>query len=239
MAGGTAVHARIVFFGVEGAGVSTSLRHIAAKLRPDHRTELQEVPTRLDPTVCYEILPIRLGEIGGVDTRLEIVAVPGGAEHAPTRKQLLDRADAVVFVADGRRERLSECTERFEELRRSLSAYGRTLESLPFVLQINRKDVSDPAAVSDLVHKLDVPRDSVFETVASEGVGVLPVLSTISKRVVRALRGGGDKPGTPSRPEPLRPGATAAMPRPVAVPLASPAVVPAPVAASEIGRAHV
>lgn len=238
------VHARIVYWGVPGAGVSTSLRLISTRLRPDHRGELQEIPTRVDPTVVYEVLPIKLGEIGGVDTRFEIVAVPGEAEHAPTRKQLLDRADGIVFVADARRERLAECVERFEELRRALSAYGRSLDSVPFVVQLNRSDLSDPAAREELLRKLDVPRSVVFEATAAAGQGVLQALSTISKNVVRALRErrtptlppapsrpeGASQPGTPPRvvrPEP--PPASKPTPAPLARP--APEALPATKAA--------
>jgi signal recognition particle receptor subunit beta len=185
---GAAVNARIVYWGAAQAGISTTLRHIFAKLRPDHRGELQEIPTRLDPTVSYEVLPIKLGEVGGVDTRLEIVAVPGAPEHAPTRKQLLDRADGVVFVADARRERIDESVALFAELRRALSSYGRAFESVPLVIQINHSDLADRAGLEELARKLEARHAPSFESVASEGTGVLQVLSTISKGVVRSLR---------------------------------------------------
>ena len=245
--GGGTVHARIVYWGVPQAGVSTSLRLISTRLHPDHRGELQEIPTRLDPTVFYEVLPIKLGEIGGVDTRFEIVAVPGGPEQAPTRKQLLDRVDGIVFVGDARRERLAECIERFEELRGALAAYGRSLESVPFVVQLNRSDLSDPAAREDLVRKLDVPRSAVFEASAAVGQGVLQALSTISKAVVRSLRekrpvppGGSPLPARPRRPAPpgsaqaQRPRAGQAAPaRPSAPP---PAAMPIAVEAKPMAR---
>lgn len=195
---GEGVHARIVYWGVPGAGVSTSLRHIHAKLRPDHRGDLESFPTRLDPTVSYELLRIELGEIAGVDTRFEIVGIPADPEHGPTRKQLLDRADGLVFVADARRERADDTLASFEELRRTLRAYGRALEAVPLVIQLNQRDRADAVAVEDLVRKLALPRASVFETVAVRGSGVLSVLSTITKQVVRSLR---EQPARAARPD--------------------------------------
>lgn len=184
----SAVNARIVYWGPEQAGVSTTLRRLFAKLRPDHRGTLREVPTRLDPTRCYEVLPIKLGDVGGVDTRLEIIAVPGAAEHAPTRKQLLDRADGVVFVADARPERLGASLESFSELRRSLADYGRALDTIPLVVQINHCDRGSSAGLEELSRKLGAVHAPHFETIATEGTGVLQALSTISKGVVRSLR---------------------------------------------------
>ena len=86
---GSEVKARIVYWGVEGSGKSTNAQVIHSKLRPDHRGELRTVPTRLDPTVSYDTLPIELGQIGDVRTRIQILTVPGAPEHEPTRKQLL------------------------------------------------------------------------------------------------------------------------------------------------------
>ena len=121
----SAVNARIVYWGAEGAGKRTNLRVIHAKLRADHRGDLRFLPTRLDPTVMYGVLPIELGEVGGVRTRIQIVSVPGDADQIATRKQLLDRADGIVLVMDSRRERLAENVASFEDLRSALAAYGR------------------------------------------------------------------------------------------------------------------
>lgn len=182
------VNARIVYWGIEGAGKESNLRSIHGKLRPDHRGRLEAVPTSLDPTVCSYRLPIELGEIAGVRTRIQIVAVPGGPEQAPTRKQLLDRVDGVVFVVDARRERIDDNVAAFEELRTALAAYGRSLEDVPLVVQYNHQDQSDPFVLEELHRKLDVHGAAAFEAKASEGTGVLPTLTTISKRVVRQLR---------------------------------------------------
>jgi signal recognition particle receptor subunit beta len=184
------VDARIVYWGVEGAGTSTNLRVIHAKLRPDHRGNLERIPTRLDPTVTYDRLPIELGEIAGVRTRIQIVAVPGESEHAPTRKGLLDRVDGIVFVVDARRERIDENVAALGELRSALAAYGRSLEDVPLVVQYNKHDLSEPFVLEELYRKLDLRGAAAFEAVAAEGAGVLQTLTTISKRVVRTLREG-------------------------------------------------
>jgi mutual gliding-motility protein MglA len=182
------VNARIVYWGVEGAGKRTNLRVIHAKLRPDHRGELRELPTRLDPTVTYSMLPIELGEVSGVRTRIQVVAAPSGREQTPTRKQLLDRVDGVVFVADARREKLGENLASFEELRTALAAYGRSPERVPLVIQYNKRDLSDPFALEELHRKLGLRGVAAFEAVAKDGNAVLQTLTTISKRVIRHRR---------------------------------------------------
>ena len=138
------VNARIVYWGIDGAGTTANLRAIHAKLRPDHRGPLEEIPTRLDPSVCYERLLIELGQIAGKRTRIQITTVPGATDHAATRKQLIDRIDGIVLVLDARPECIDANLACFEELRRAVGAYGRRLEDLPLVVQYNKRDLSDP-----------------------------------------------------------------------------------------------
>ena len=199
------VNARIVYWGVPGAGKRTNLRVIHAKLRPDHRGELRELPTRLDPTVTYALLPIELGEVSGVRTRIQVLTAPSGAEQAPTRKQLLDRADGVVFVADAQRQRLGENLASFDELRTALSAYGRRIDRVPLVIQYNKRDLSDPYVLEELHRKLGMRGVAAFEAVAKDGTAVLQTLTTISKRVIRHRREVSAEPSFEPTPEPAAP----------------------------------
>jgi signal recognition particle receptor subunit beta len=203
------VNARIVYWGIEGSGKSTCIRVIAEKLRSDHRGELRAMPTDLDPTMAYEVLPIELGQVGGLQTRIQIVAVPGAAEHAPTRKQLLDQVDGVVFVIDAQRDRIDENLSSFGELRDSLAAYGRSLSDVPLVFQYNKRDLSDPFALEELHRKLDMRGVAAFESVATEGRAVLQALTTASKAVIRQLRF--QEPAAASPPPPEIPHAPAAL----------------------------
>lgn len=183
------VNARILLWGIAGSGKTTTLQTIHDKLRPDLRGALRREPTRLDPTVHYETLPISLGEGGATDTRIELIAVPGAPEQAPTRKQLLDEVDGIVLVLDASPERIEANAEAIDELRAALAAYGRDLDSLPIVLQYNKRDVADPFAIEDLHRRIGLDQAAVFETIATTGHGVLATLTTISKHVVRVRRG--------------------------------------------------
>jgi hypothetical protein len=207
------VNARIVYWGPEGSGKSTNLHAAFAKLRPDHRGEIKQVPTRIDPTVGYEVLPIALGEIAGVRTQIEMVAVPGNREQAPTRKQLLDQVAGIVLVLDSRSERCEANLASLRELRQDLAAYGRSLERLPLVVQYNKRDLADPYAIEDLHRRLGLGSAPIFEAVATQGTGVLQTLSTISKRVIRSLREQ-DAPLEPQQPQAIPAPAASAPPTP-------------------------
>ncbi|HJO23297.1 MAG: GTPase domain-containing protein [Myxococcota bacterium] len=199
-----AVNARIVYWGIEGAGKTTNLRMAHSKLRPDHRGEVREVASQLDPALIHEELPITLGEVAGTKTQIEMVAVPGRADQAPTRRRLLDRVDGIVLVVDTTAP-LDANLGSLEELREALATQGRKLEDTPFVIQYNKRDAADPYALDDIHRKLDLGDIPVFEAIATEGAGVLQTLSTISKRVIRAIR---DAPPSPETGKLARSAAT-------------------------------
>jgi signal recognition particle receptor subunit beta len=198
----TAVNARILYWGIDGAGKTTNLQSIHRKLRADHRGEIQREATLIDPAVEYETLAIELGEVGGLKTRIQMIAVPGSSDQAPTRKQLLDQVDGIVVVVDSQRERIEENASSLAELGKMLLDYGRELEDVPLVLQYNKRDLSDPYAIEELHRKLGRNGVAVFEAIATENSGVLQTLSTLSKHVIRSLRGQQFSAQAEAKPEP-------------------------------------
>lgn len=203
------VNARVLLWGAEGAGKSTSLRVLHERLRSDRRGALQRVPAPGNPNVQVEILPIELGELAGRPTRIEVVAGPGGDAHEGVRRQLLHGVDGIVFVVDSRLGRIDANLEAFHELRLGLAAYGRRLEDVPLVLQYNKRDLADASAHEAIHRKLDLPGVAAFESVAPRGEGVLQALTAVSKRVVRNLRSratpGARRPTPPDAERPLDP----------------------------------
>jgi len=185
------------------------------------------------------MLPIELGQLGGVRTRIQIVTVPGRPDQAPTRKQLLDQVDGVVFVIDAQRDRIEENLASFGELRRALASYGRTLADVPIVLQYNKRDLADPYALEELHRKLDMRGAAAFEAVANDGTAVLPTLTTISKRVVRFLR---ERPAGPQAGQPAAnappPGVSQVLDLAVASPATAAAVAAEAGAGVNSGRAN-
>jgi len=196
------INARIVYWGIPGAGISANLAMIHGKLKGDNRGALRRIPTRIDPTVEYEVLPIELGEVNGVRTRLHVIGVPGAAEQSPTRKQLLDRIDGVVFVADSRPECMEANIASLRELVEFLADYGCTPSELPFVIQYNKCDLVDPFVIERLHREIQIQGAAVYEASAKTGTGILKTLTTISKLVIRHL---GKREEAQPAPPPLEP----------------------------------
>jgi len=202
------VSANIVYCGPSGSGKTASLEFIHRKLRADLRGKITRVPAQLDPTASYELIPVELGEIKGMRTRFQIASVPGDPIHAPTRKSLLRDVDGVVFVADARADHMTTNLESLKDLEENLAAYGRLLADVPIVFQWNRSEQPGALMPEALGRKLNPAGAEAFESVATDGTGVLQALTTITKLILRNLR--------------------AATPAPTAFPPAPPRSMPAP-----------
>ena len=182
------IHAKIVYWGASGAGKTANAKLIQRKLKRDLRGELSVTTTTSKPGAEYEFLAVELGMVRGLQTSIHLHTTPGGSPHADERRRLLDGVDGVVFVADLRPARHEATLASFEELKNQLSSYGRSLENVILVVQYNHRDEVNENALDELHRKLDVKTATQVEAIASEGTGVLPCLTSISKQILARIR---------------------------------------------------
>jgi len=199
--------AKIVYYGPGLCGKTTNLHHIYAKTSPQSRGEMVSLETETDRTLFFDLLPIDVGVIGGFKTRLQLYTIPGQVFYNTTRKLVLKGVDGIVFVADSQKAMLDANLESFKNLRENLAEIGLSIDDIPLVLQINKRDLPNIAPVDDVVDVIDPERRYDFvEAVASRGDGVFETLKVISKLTLRTLRRRmtGEEPvkATPRRPAP-------------------------------------
>lgn len=207
------VTSRIVLFGPAGAGTTTTLETIARRLRADQRGALVRQGSPDGRGGAYELLPVELGEVKGLSPRFQLVTVPGGPAHVQGRRQLLKGVDGVLFVADSAPDQVADAAAAMRELAEHLAAYGRPLETLPVVIVLNKRDrpeaVPAEQMLRPLLQRLKGRRPPVFETVATDGRGVVNALSAIAKLVLARLNhheAPASRPSAPGAPEPAGPG---------------------------------
>jgi signal recognition particle receptor subunit beta len=196
------IHAKIVYWGASGSGKTANAKLIQRKLKRDHRGELRVNKTASKPVAEYEFLAVELGIVRGLQTSIHLYTTPGGSPHADERRRLLDGVDGVVLVADLRPTRHEATLASFEELKSQLSSYGRSLENVILVVQYNHRDEANENALDELHRKLDVKTATQVEAVASEGTGVLPCLTSISKRILARIRDQADREASEAKAAP-------------------------------------
>lgn len=215
--------AKVVYYGPGLCGKTTNLHYIYAHTAGGSRGEMVSLETETDRTLFFDLLPIDVGTIAGFNTRIQLYTVPGQVFYNTTRKLVLKGVDGVVFVADSQRPMVQANVESFRNLEENLAEMGLSSETLPLVLQFNKRDLPDICSVEEMNQALNRGNWPWVEASAVTGTGVFETLKEVSKVTLLALKKrlarGSDAPATPPRPAPARPAAEA--PAPTAPPLPS------------------
>lgn len=162
----------IVYYGPALSGKTTNLEQIYARTQPSVRSELVTLNTREDRTIFFDFMQLNIGPVAGLRPKFGLYTVPGQVYYEATRAAVLQRADALVFVADSQASRLSDNVLSWHDMRHQLARMKRSLRTLPLIVQFNKRDVADALPVSDLKDILRVGVLPCFEAVAIEGAGV-------------------------------------------------------------------
>lgn len=178
------INLKIVYYGPALSGKTTNLQYVHVKTNPDIRGELVSLKTRGDRTLYFDFLQLELGKIAGLKPRFNLYTVPGQVYYVSSRKLVLQGADGVVFVADSQNSRMDANIKAVREMKENLRALGNELQGVPFVLQCNKRDLSDIAPVPVMRRKLECEDVPCFATVATEGKGVFDTLKAIINLVV-------------------------------------------------------
>ena len=146
--------------------------------------------TEADRTLFFDFLPLELGEIHGFKVRFHLYTVPGQVIYGATRNLILRGVDGVVMVADSQEERTDANIETVEELLEHLKTHRHNFSALPYVLQLNKRDLPNALPAAELRRLLLRKDEPVIEAVASQGVGVFETVREIGRRVLADLRKG-------------------------------------------------
>ncbi len=184
---GAEINAKVVYYGPALSGKTTNLEYIYEKMPADAKGKMVSMKTRTDRTLFFDFLPLELGEISGYRTRMLLYTVPGQVYYNATRKLVLKGADAVVFVADSTPEKMEENLESLRNLEENLNEHDLTLDTIPWVIQYNKRDVDGALPVKALSEKLNLLNVPVFEAVATVGTGIYETFEAIAGMLYNQL----------------------------------------------------
>jgi mutual gliding-motility protein MglA len=182
------INCKIVYYGPGLGGKTTNLQYIYDSTAPQAKGKLISLATETDRTLFFDFLPLDLGTVRGFKTRFHLYTVPGQVFYDASRKLILKGVDGVVFVADSQRERMDANVESLFNLESNLKQHGYDLMKVPYVLQLNKRDLPNVVPVQDLAAELLRKDEPVFEGVANRGVGVFDTLKAVAKQVLLELR---------------------------------------------------
>ena len=184
------INCKIVYYGAGLGGKTTNLQVIYQKTADQQKGKMISLATETERTLFFDFLPLDLGSVRGFKTRIHLYTVPGQVFYEASRKLILKGADGVVFVADSQEERLDANLETLDNLREHLEEHKLNFQTIPYVLQLNKRDLPGALPAEALAEQLRVKGEPVTEAVAVTGQGVFETLREVAKLVLAELKKG-------------------------------------------------
>ena len=185
------INCKIVYYGPGLCGKTTNLQYIYNKTNPEAKGKMISLATETERTLFFDFLPLDLGSVRGFKTRIHLYTVPGQVFYDASRKLILRGVDGIVFVADSQEQRMDANVEALENLMSNLKEHGYDFNKIPYVLQLNKRDLPNVLPAETLNKELRKKNEAVIEAVAFQGVGVFETLKEIAKQVLTELKAGG------------------------------------------------
>lgn len=184
------INCKLVYYGPGLGGKTANLQWVYDNTVTQQKGKMISLATETDRTLFFDFLPLDLGTVRGFTTRLHLYTVPGQVFYEASRKLILKGADGVVFVADSQPDRLDANLETIENLKEHLHEHNIDFGAIPYVLQLNKRDLPNAAPREELTRALQLKGEPVMEAVAIHGQGVFETLREIAKLVLAELKKG-------------------------------------------------
>jgi signal recognition particle receptor subunit beta len=181
------ITAKIVYYGPGLCGKTTNLQFVYDSLPSNNKSKMLSLATKTDRTLFFDFLPLDLGKIRGMRTKLQLYTVPGQVYYNSTRQLVLKGADGVVFVADSQDFALDANQESLQNLEDNLKRQGIRLREMPLVIQYNKRDLPNALPVAEMNAEINRLAAPSFESVATSGLGVEETLKGITQLVLAHL----------------------------------------------------
>jgi signal recognition particle receptor subunit beta len=185
------INCKIVYYGAGLGGKTTNLQHIYQTTAEQQKGKMISLATETERTLFFDFLPLDLGAVRGFKTRIHLYTVPGQVFYDASRKLILRGVDGIVFVADSQQERMDANAEALDNLMSNLKEHSYNFHNIPYVLQLNKRDLPNVLPVDVLTRELQRKGEPVVEAVAFQGQGVFETLKEIARQVLVELKKGG------------------------------------------------
>ena len=184
------INCKIVYYGPGLCGKTTNIQWIFDSANPEKRGKLVSLATETDRTLFFDFLPLDMGMIRGFKVRFHLYTVPGQVFYDASRKLILRGCDGMIFVADSQNARMEANIESIANLAQNLKENGFDIRTIPYVLQLNKRDMPSAAPVEEMERLLRFRNEPMIEAVANQGTGVIETLKACARQILVELQKG-------------------------------------------------
>jgi len=182
------INFKIVYYGPGLSGKTTNIKHIYNRIKNENKGKLVSLATETERTLFFDFFPLDLGMIKDYKVRFHLYTVPGQIYYSASRKLILKGVDGLIFVADSQRERYEANIESLQDMLENLKEYKISFDSIPYILQLNKRDLPNVTPANELIVELRKKGEPVIEAIALSGEGVIETLKVISKLIMTDVR---------------------------------------------------
>jgi len=181
------ISCKVVYYGPGMCGKTTNLQYIHQHTVEDKRGNMVSLATPGERTLFFDFLPLEASQIHGFKTKFQLYTVPGQVMYNSTRKLVLRGVDGVIFVCDSQWEKMRENLESFRNLQENLASYGYSLETTPYVVQYNKRDLESVSTIEYMQYVINTRQVPWYEAIAVQGKGVFETLNCICSLVLAQM----------------------------------------------------
>lgn len=178
---------KVVYYGPGLSGKTTNLQKLHERIDSRLRGRLMTVETADDRTLFFDMLPVFFQSQSGLKVKVKLFTVPGQVIHNATRRVVLQGADGICFIADGRRQANADNNGYWKNLHENLRENGIPPGDVPIVIQFNKLDLPGARTTEEIENARCRGREPVFGAVAIRGEGVVETLHGLLQLVYRNL----------------------------------------------------
>jgi mutual gliding-motility protein MglA len=181
------INVKIVYYGPALSGKTTCLEYVEAHA-PGKTGDQRTAELDGECALILDYFPDWAAPIKERTVCLQLFTVPSAVftDTFPHRLAL-QGADALIYVADSDPARAEHNLDVWRRLGEGLKAEGESLAELPVIFQWNRRDVDGAVPVTRLEESLNARGAPSYETVATQGTGVLDALKNATRLAVYGL----------------------------------------------------
>jgi len=178
---------KIVYYGCGLGGKTTNLQYIHRQIDKSSRGDLVSLATPGERTLFFDFLPVEAPMLHGFRVKLQLYTVPGQVMYNATRKLVLRGVDGIVFICDSQWDKMKENVESLRNMEDNLHSYGYDADTIPYVIQYNKRDLPNIAPVEYMDWVLKQRGVPTFTSCALDGGGVFDTLNGLCRYVLADL----------------------------------------------------
>lgn len=179
------LHLKIVYGGPNQSGKTDNLKHLTALIAPHKRSDLVTLSANNNRTIYFDLLQLDMGLVGSLQLKVYLYTMPEQLKEQESSRLVVQGIDGLIFVADSHPKQLRYNLQAWKDLQKYISSWHIDFNSLPIVIQLNKRDLPQAVSITVLHRVLETETYPTFEAEVINNKGIMEPLKTIINLILQ------------------------------------------------------